>query len=323
MITVLVTSIGSTTAISAAKALRKGKETYRIVGTDIYPSSEIPGTIFCDAIYQVPRYDSPDYIAQIIEICKKEKVEFIIPILDQEVEMIAKEKEMLLNEGVTACVSDYKTVQTCNDKLATFEYFNKRNINTPRVYLPKEKQMFFLRFPLFMKPRRGVSSKDCYTVNNQEEYEVLVQRIDEPIIQQQLSGKQYVIDVVNDTQSNNITAVVRHEISAKSGLGVKAVTALNEQLRAYAVMIAEKIKIQGAANVEVFVDGDKISLIEINPRLSAGSIISTAAGINIAELTIEAFSGKPHIQAPRTYKEGVYMTRYWEEVFYDNGKLMS
>lgn len=322
MITVLITSIGSTTAISAVKALRKGKETYRIIGTDINASSEIAGTIFCDAIYQVPRYDSPEYISQIIEICKKEEVNYVLPILDQEVEMIAHHTDVFLNDGITPCVSDYITVKTCNDKAETYEYLKKRMIDTPRVYLPKEKQMFSLRFPLFMKPRHGVSSKDCYVVSNIEEYEVLVKRIEEPIIQEQLHGKQYVIDIVNDTHGNNIAAVVRHEISAKSGLGVKAVTVLDEKVRAYAVMIAQKLKIQGAANVEVFSDGEKISLIEINPRLSAGSILSAIAGVNIAELTINAFSGKRQTGGQYTYKDNIYMTRYWEEVFYDNGKLV-
>jgi carbamoyl-phosphate synthase large subunit len=321
MSTVLITSLGSTTAISAAKALRKtGK--HRIIGTDINPFDEIPGTLFCDKLYQVGYFHQKKYIRELLDICMQEKVEFILPIVDQEVEKIAEHEKMFRQFGIIPCVSSYQTVKTCNDKYLTWHFLQAMEIDTPRVFLPKESKVFSKMFPLFLKPRYGVSSRNCYQVRNMTEYQVLSKRIEEPIIQQMMNGEQYVIDIMNDLNAKNITAVIRHEISAKSGLGVKAVTVHNERIRRYVVKIAETIGIKGPANVEVFKKGSTISLIEVNPRLSAGSILSATAGVNIAQLTLDVFSQRKMRKKTYTYLDGVYMTRYWEEAYFKDKKLL-
>lgn len=317
MNTVLITSVGSTTAISAAKALRKAGG-YHIIGTDINLASEIPGTIFCDTVYQVPMFSDARYIERVIAICKREQVKFLIPIVDQEVEMIAQNSDQFQQAGVTVIGSPHHVVASCNDKYLTWKTLHDKGIETPRVYLPAETDL--PEFPLFIKPRRGVSSRDCYVVSMREDLDFFLKRVDEPVIQQYLEGKQLVIDIVNDSTGRNIAAVPRHEIMAKSGLGVKAVTVKDDEAVAYAVRIAEAIGITGLCNIEVFRNGSNINLIEVNPRLSAGSILSTAAGVNIPDIAIKSFAGQTADIAQ--YKEGIYVTRYWEEVYFDHEKLM-
>lgn len=320
---VLITAIGSTTAISAAKALRKSKRHHYIVGTDIYPSSEIAGPIFCDTVHRVPLFSDPQYIETLLKICKQDRIEYIIPIMDQEVEIIAANADVFKDAGIMPCVSDVETIKICNDKYLTWKALKAKGIQTPHAYLPEESVLFMPLLPLFIKPRHGISSRDCYKITTKEEYDLFVARVDEPVIQQYLSGKQYVIDIVCDLASNPIASTVRHEISAKSGLGVKAVTLHDSAIREYVEKIAKALLITGQANIEVFKDNDTISLIEVNPRLSAGSILSAAAGVNIAEIAIDVFSNKELNPADYDYRDNVYMTRYWEEVYYRDGELMS
>src|SRR3989339_1491024 len=287
-INILITAIGCNNSISVMKGLKLlKKERFKIIGTDIYDQNEIPGVIFCDKVYKVPTYNNKAFIDVLLEICKKEKIFFLIPIVDQEVEIISKYKDKFEKLGVRVCCSNYKTNNICNDKYKTYVYLKGKNIVTPRVYLPNEiDEIKKILPPYFIKPRKGRSSMDCYKANSFKELEVFLKKVKDPIIQEVLKGEQYVIDVINDLEGRNLVSIPRHEILAKAGIGVKAKTIRDLKLIQYGQKISEAIGINGTANIEVFKDKEKISLIEINPRFSAGAIISIISGINIPEIII-------------------------------------
>ncbi|MEK7631997.1 MAG: ATP-grasp domain-containing protein [Patescibacteria group bacterium] len=319
-ITILVTSVGSTTALSVIKSLRQDSDRkYRIIGTDINPLRTIPGNVFTDVTYRVPEAKRRSYIPALRKICIREGVQFIIPIVDLEVELLAKNRSILQDVGARVCASDYVTVKSCNDKYATYRALQAKNVSSPPVNLQSElskESIYRLHFPLFIKPRRGCSSIDAYRVESYSVLQSYFTRRNDFIVQPFLKGNQFVIDVCNDANGKNIVSIPRREIVSKSGIGVKAETCKDKALQSFGVRISEALNIKGVANIEVLKRGNKISLIEVNPRFSAGSIISTAAGVNLAALTIGVFSGSAITHNSNQWLAGVYMTRYWQEVFY-------
>lgn len=317
---VLITSIGSTSAISGAKSLRASKRgKYYIVGTDVHEPHEIPADVFCDAVYKVPFFDNPSYINSLQQICKKEIVKYLIPVIDQEVESITIHLEAFEKMGITVIASNHQTVAICNDKYATWKTLKEKGIDTPRVFLPDEFSSIKKTHTgtYYMKPRRGVSSQDNFVITNDDELALLRRRVKDPVLQNTMIGDMYVVDVVNDRRGKNVVAVPRREYSAKSGLGVKAETVSDRDVTEYAVAIAEALGITGIANIEVFKNNDVISFIEINPRLSAGAILTTRAGVNLTEIAIDVFSGNKISHERLQYKTGIYMTRYWQEAFHE------
>ena len=89
-IPVMVTGIGSTTAISVVKALRQQKEVIvKLIGVDINRKNEIAGSQFCDRFYTVPEAVAANYITELIKICQFEGVLILFPIIDIELEVIA------------------------------------------------------------------------------------------------------------------------------------------------------------------------------------------------------------------------------------------
>ena len=321
-INVMITGMGSTTALSVIKGLRLSKiYEYKITGTDIYNKSEIAGATFCDKIYKVPLATNNFYISELIKICKKENVNLLIPIIDQEVEKIAKHMTLFRQNNIIVCSSSYETVKNCNDKYKTYLFLKNKGIETNEVYLQKNlKKIANSNGPFFIKPRRGCSSINCYSADNLKELKIILKKIKNPIIQRLLSGKQYVIDIINDLNGKNLIAIPRYEISSKAGIGVKAKTVKNEKLILYGKKISETLQIKGTANIEVFACRNRISLIEVNPRFSAGSILSIAAGVNIPDIVIDLFLNK-HITKKRLlWKKNIYMTRYWQEIFFYNRK---
>lgn len=316
---VLFTSIGATSAISGAKSLRHSqKNAYYIAGTDCNDPFEIPAETWCDAVYKVPLFHDDSYIKSMLEICKKERIEYLIPVIDPEVEVLARHSKEFAKHGTTIITSPAPVVTICNDKYKTWKQLHENGIKTPRVFLPQDPELLRLKTSnLFIKPRAGVSSLDSYLMRGEEEFMVFSKRVKDPVYQEVLHGDQYVVDILNDRRGKTVIAAPRCEYAAKSGLGVKAETVHDPSLTSYATTIAEALGIQGIANIEVFKSADTISFIEINPRLSAGAILTTHAGINLPELAIELFSNHSIDPKPLHYKSGVYMTRYWQEAFHE------
>lgn len=158
MINVLITGMGSITAISALKGLRKQTEiNIRIIGVDINEGNRIAGSYLCDKFYKVPYAVEDTYIPQLLEICKKEDVRIIFPIIDIELEVIASAIDRFKDKGIFVWLSESKTIKICNDKYNTFRFFKKNDFPTPETWLPKEIENIKdqLAYPLILKPIDG------------------------------------------------------------------------------------------------------------------------------------------------------------------------
>lgn len=111
----------------------------RVIGTDINSRNMIADSSFCDAFYTVPTAAvAPAFVSTLMEICLKEKVNLLIPIIDPEPLMLSERKENFQQIGVQVLVSSPDTVRICNDKYATFQFFKHHNIPTPKTWLAEK-----------------------------------------------------------------------------------------------------------------------------------------------------------------------------------------
>lgn len=319
MVNVLITGMGATTAISVLKGLRKQRELdVRIIGTDINEGNRIAGSSLCDKFYKVPYAVEDTYIPKLLEICEMENVRIIFPIIDIELEIIASAIEKFKDKGIFLWLSESKTVEICNDKYNTFRFFKENGFPTPESWLPDEIENMKdqLPYPVIIKPRNGVSSRDVHKIDSYKELLSVVKKVKRPLIQECLRGKEYTIDVLCDSNSNALIAVPRERIETKAGISYKGVTIKDQKLINYGSTIAEKLHIKGACNIQCIVDNGASKFFEVNPRLSGTLPLTIAAGVNVPLLLVKMALGEKILKDDLDFKEGVYMTRYWEEVFY-------
>lgn len=316
-IRVLVTAVGSTTAISVIKGLRKANSPFHIMGVDTNHADEVAGSSFCDAFYSVPRASETSYVPELLELCITQNIAVIVPVVDLEVEILALHQNKFNKHGVQVLASSAEVVAACNDKEATYRRLLKNGLTTTKTvsledFLKSEK------YPAFLKPRRGLSSHGAHRISSRQELDRYIDDEEDLVVQPLLTGEMYVIDVVADRNSKVFISCPRIELEAKSGLGVKAKTVSDLALQKYATSVTETMGIVGPANIEVMKHENTVSLIEINPRFSAGSILSTHVGTNIHEAAVLMILGKNYQESLGEWKPGCMMTRYWEEVFYDH-----
>lgn len=318
---VLITGVGSTTALSVIKGLRKQNEfDVFIVGTDINEKDNIAGSYFCDKFFKVPlAIEEEKYVDTLIDIINLEAIDLLIPIVDIELEVIARNKD-IFEKSTFLLLSSYNTIMTCNDKIRTFEFFNKIGIPTIKTILVNDfnniKELLAymdIKYPIIVKPRKGVSSRDIYKIHNEEEL-LLIKRVKDPVVQEMLFGQEYTIDVFCDGKKL-ISAIPRKRIEMRAGISYKGQTEKDMELINYVKRIVEGLKIKGPANIQCFKDNNNIRFIEINPRYSGSLPLTIAAGINTPLFALKMVN-KEELKTINNFKI-VRMCRYWKEVFYD------
>ncbi|RKX92672.1 MAG: hypothetical protein DRP84_09650 [Spirochaetes bacterium] len=318
---VLITGVGSTTALSVIKGLKK-QDVFNvfIVGTDINEEKNIAGSKFCDKFFKVPlAINEENYIATLADIINSESIDLLIPIVDIELEVIARNRDVI-EKSTYLLLSSYDTVMICNDKFRTYDFFNKQGIPTLKTILAddfsKIKNLLVhsgMDFPLIAKPRKGVSSRDIYEIQNEEEL-FLIKKVKDPLLQEKGRGQEYTIDVFCDGE-NSISAVPRKRIETRAGISYKGQTEKDEKLISPAKKIAERLNIKGPANIQCFKNGDEVRFFEINPRFSGSLPLTIAAGVNTPLFALKMAAGEK-LEPVKDFKI-VKMCRYWKEVFYD------
>ena len=94
-ITVLITAAGNVFMPGTTACLKKnGERNIRLIGVDMNDDATMLEMV--DAYYPVPRGDDPSYVDVLLDICKKEKVDVVLPIMSVELEVLAKNKECFL-----------------------------------------------------------------------------------------------------------------------------------------------------------------------------------------------------------------------------------
>lgn len=317
-VAVLITGMGSTTAISVAKALRQQTELpLRLIGTDIHRGAEIAGSTFCDRFHQVPTADDPEYPDAVLDICKQEEIRVLFPIIDAELAVVAREEARFRERGVLPWIARAETVAACNDKYRTYVFLERNGFPTARTWLPEQLPDLEDRpaFPLIVKPIDGVSSRDVLYVEDGSELSAALRRVRSPVVQEYLRGTEYTVDVVTDQESRVLAVVPRERMQVKAGISYKARTVRAPRLIELAGEIARRLEMRGHCNIQCRIDGEQIRFFEINPRFSGTLPLTVAAGVNSPLILLKLALGIPLERDYFDFEPGVYMARYWEEVF--------
>ncbi|MFX0196956.1 MAG: ATP-grasp domain-containing protein [Candidatus Hodarchaeota archaeon] len=318
-INTLITSVGVTTATTIIKALKTQKEVpIRIIATDMDPLAS--GLYLNDCRYVVPPATEPEFIPTILEICDKEMIDLIIPLYSSEIPIFALNKKEFESRDIGLIVPSYRNVLTCIDKLRFYEFLSSVDLPSPKTYLANEIEKL-QKYPLFMKPRRGSSTKDAFKVYNKKQLNFHLNRDVSFVIQEYVEGQEYTTDVICDYNSQLLAYVIRERLTVKGGLAIKCRTVKNEKLALLVRELVQKIGIIGPANVQAIITPqDEIKFIEVNPRFAAGGLpLSIQAGVNFPLLALKLFLGQ-EIKTP-DYEENLYMIRYWTELFLKGEEL--
>lgn len=282
---VLVTALGTVSGTAIAKRLKNNKDMI-IFGADINESDLIYASKEVDTYTQFPTaVNNENYLDFLIDFCKKNKIDVIIPIIDEEVELLTNNQTLFSSLNVKIITAGKKTVDICRDKLITFSYIKDK---FPEIYIPTVSLINFqnqFNLPAFVKPNKGRASIDCSRINDEWELEYYKRKKDvlsELIIQPFCEGEIVSVDLIRSSKDDQAKVAIRKELLRnKNGAAIAVEFIENKKLEEICFSIAKDLDVDGVVNFEFFVNNDGYKLIEINPRFPAGTEFTCLAGLDL------------------------------------------
>ncbi len=322
---ILIDGGGTATAISVIKGLKKQKK-YQVKITVIDIEELNAGRFLADNFYKVPPASNERFTEVVLDICKKEKIDIFVPIIDLAFLKLAENVNKFNEAGVFLLLSNLETIKIVANKLKTFEFFKKENIPTPEVFRSVED---IKAFPIFIKPKiGGRASINTFKVENKREVEFYLSKIPDPLLQEYIEGEEFTADCLNSLDGSFIECVIRKRIETKGGLSIKAEivsSSIAQEIKKYITKFSEKLKLIGAYNVQGFIKKDgSFVFTEINPRFAGTHAFTIEAGLNSIKYILEMLNGKKkeEIKKEIFINYDLKMVRYWDEIFIDNnGKV--
>jgi carbamoyl-phosphate synthase large subunit len=313
---ILISSIGAVTGLVFIKSLRKASEPFYIVGADA--DNFAPGLKFVDKNYIIPMAsDEKNYISTLVDICKKEKIEVFVPLIDEELLVVAKNFKEFEKIGVKVTLSSYETVRNCLDKFLTYKKLgDELFIKTWRL---KDLENYEFSYPVIMKPSQGRGTKDIFLCKNEDEINVLKNRVDNPIIQEYMNEPEYTVDILSDLKGNPIITIPRIRKRTKAGVTWQGWVDIRDDVKKICEKAVRKLDIIGPSCVQVrFTSEGKPKIFEINPRIGGTTILTVYSGANIPYMAFKLFlNEKFDLPSKNEINQNIVISRYFDEVVFD------
>lgn len=314
---ILLTAVGK--RVQLIKHLKKSNY---VVGVD---SGDLASAkYFVDSFYKVSKCDDNSYVDELLDICKKEDINMLIPLFEKEFSTLCDSRERFHEIGVYLLLSHKNIIDICNNKWNTHLFFTNYNIDTPKSFLGADvkKNLYFGNKSLIAKPLVGMGSKGIIKINNCKELRFYSQYINQYIVQEIIEGVEYTIDVLCDLHGSIISVVPRERIEVRDGEVSKAKTVKNDKLIQATMELCQKLKMAaetdmliGPLTMQAIITKDNdIKFIEINPRFGGGVPLTFEAGVNYGRYFNEMIEGEKIKPIIGEFKK-ITMLRYDEAVF--------
>lgn len=330
------------------KALRMSTVPYEIVGCDMSQYSK--GFKYVDHKYILPPARDPNYLLDVLKICKKHRVRALFHGSEPELLVFSKNQDAIRQEGIFLPVNPQTVIETCMRKSATMEFLREHGFSCPAfmVCATLADLEFWDHFPAILKPSIGSGgSAHTFVVQNREELNVfgryvLESKLSPEIIIQEYVGtpeNEYTVSVLFDMDGNLLNSIcvkrdLRSSLSCRTrvlnrtgrmelGPNLSISTGISQgevgpfpEISNYCEKIGSALHARGVINIQCRKQGDRIYIFEINPRFSGTTSIKALVGFNEPDILLRKHILGEDILPRFAYRTGVVL-RGLEEAFFD------
>jgi carbamoyl-phosphate synthase large subunit len=313
---IAISGVGGGVGQSVIKSLHNTG--YQLVGLD----GEVlgAGLYAVPASYVIPYARSAEFIPQVLEICRKEKISLLFPGLDAELKPLSVHRDAFTAMGTTIVVSEPGLIDISDDKLLTCRELTKMGIHVPFTQeldgLEKPDS-----FPLVIKQKTGgARSKNVFLVKTGEEFKRVMEQIgngpEKYVMQEYIDGDEYTCGSINlDGECKGVIVMRR---TLRDGDTSKCFSVHHPVIEETVRKIMNSVKPFGACNVQLRLKEGVPFVFEINARCSGTTASRTLCGFNEPKLIADfLLRGIP----PSFNIEEKTILRYLKELVVDNSRI--
>lgn len=287
MKTILLLTCGTNACYHVSRILKeKFLGDFRVVGTDINHKWMIPTAHYLDAFYQSPYSCSNNYYSFILDVCKKEKVDYVLPSFDTDQQLFYNGNTDLASLGIRTFGIDESLREVYSNKSATIAFLKLHDLPVPKTYtyidlVDSERY--------FVKPKHGVGSVGARVMTGKE---ILDNHDDEMLIQEICSGPEITLECFN--YGGRICSVARLRIDCKSGVCTKTRIYQDSRLESVAQKFSSVAELPCIFNLQFMRNSKKEFVItDVNLRTAGGMSLSHAAGWDEVSALAKIMMNKP------------------------------
>lgn len=285
-----------------------------VICTDM--SELAPSVYEADKFYKVLKISDPDYIDEILEICKSEKIDGVLSLIDPELSLLAEHEKQFERIGVKVIGSSYELCERSLDKYQMYQWLKKHGYQCAKSYMNKEDffadmQAGKIQYPVFVKPARGSASIAISKVYNQEMLELLFAQSEDMMIQEFLNGQEIGADVYIDMLSHEVVSIfTKKKLLMRAGETDKSVSFKDERLFQLIQNFVKEAGYIGQIDIDLFDINGEYYISEVNPRFGGGYPHAYECGVDHMKLILNNLQGRENQKMIGNYEENVFMMKY-------------
>lgn len=315
MIKILITGCGGHYIGDTIKAFRDCGHETKIYGAASEPDPFVSELL--DGYFKVKRSLEPGYIDQLIEICKNNEIDILVPNVDEEISLIAARRQEFGRTKLS--IANDMAVNTATDKLALYDFLSKNGIpclkyssfSTYEEFEREAKALGFPKRPVCIKVRCRAGSNGFRIINDNLDYYDLFcnskptaryassgelkrwlqdKHDDERIIiQEYVKSREYSVDLLAD---NGQTLVISgRENVCENSIPMESVLKVEVDAFTIARAIVRKLNFDGNVGIDFLFKGGKAYPIDVNPRITSTIALTYAGGVNLPGMQVRRLFG--------------------------------
>ena len=269
-----------------------------------------PETVSTDFDTSDKLYFEALHIDDIMNVLKREKPEGVILQFGGQTSLNLAKK--LYERSIKTLGTPFKYIDFAEDREKFGEFLNELNIPTPEGYAVTNLEEAYnildkLGFPVVVRPSYVIGGRAMQIIYDKETLNTYLQEAVElsdeypVIIDKYIQGIEVEVDAIADGENVLIPGIMEHieKTGVHSGDSISVYPHFTldsdtvDKLVTYTQRIVKNLKIVGLINIQYAFDGEKIYVIEVNPRASRTvPILSKVTGVPMVKLAVEAMLGK-------------------------------
>lgn len=312
---ILITSVGQRVVLTEIfqKSIKEFGLYSKIYSADLNPSMA-PAGFISDHCFPICRCTKPEYIEELIALCKKNDIGIIVPTIDTELLVLSQHEMQFRTEGIQVMVSAPDFIKMCRDKRKTMVLFDSLDIHYPRL-LDKQAPVF----PMFAKPYDGSLSTNLHIIRKPEDLTSDILNDEKLIFTEYIDTtdfKEFTVDMYYGRDNRVKSIVPRERIKIRAGEINKGITRRNAIVNYLKERMDYLPGVIGTICIQLFYreEDRRIYGIEINPRFGGGYPLSYWAHANYPGNIIREYLLGEDIDYSEEWTSNTLMLRYDREV---------
>ncbi len=338
-LTILVTAVGCPGTVALLRSLREnGEREVRLVGVEM--NERAIGRHLCDVFATVPAGSDPGFAGAVLDICRRERVDVVLPQSSYTLEGLALEKDRF--GDVVVVVASIEAIRRANDKAETFALCDRIGVRVPgwrRATTPAEferagRELGYPEREICMKPlvSSGTRGFRVISASADRRRQLLENRPGMPeslrleeatdlaggtgvewLVMELATGMERTIDGYAE-QGEILLGYPKTRESMRAGLAMYFETLDSPELMEAGAKIVRELAFDGFFSVNLVGD----CVIEINPRIST---VPYQEDFNFPYLALKRAVGELSADELRAYSTRIRPSRrtlrYFDQLGWD------